>query len=142
MKQIIFNLVYFCAAFFFFSCSKEKDANGDITVENLSGTYELKALTWMSGSTNVNVYELLDDCEKDNLIRLNVDKTANYIDAGIVCSPPEEENGTWYLSGDSLYLSNGADGGKIKSFDGTTLVLTGSPASDPGVTATTTLQKK
>jgi hypothetical protein len=123
MKQIIFNLVYFCAAFFFFSCSKEKDANGDITVENLSGTYELKALTWMSGSTNVNVYELLDDCEKDNLIRLNVDKTANYIDAGIVCSPPE-------------------DGGKIKSFDGTTLVLTGSPASDPGVTATTTLQKK
>lgn len=142
MKRNYFHFLIVLVSFVFFACKKDANTNADITIENLSGTYELKALTWTSGGTTTNIYDLIDDCEKDNLIKLNTDKTANFIDAGIACTPPEDENGTWSLSGDSLYLSNGSDGGKIKSFDGKILVITGQPAGEPGVTATTTLQKK
>lgn len=127
------------------ACSKGDNSAGvntNLTVQSLSGTYSLKALTWQSSGITVNVYDQLDDCEKDDLIKLNADKTANFIDAGIMCAPPGDDTGTWDLKGDSLYTSGSDLTSKIQSFDGKTLVLTGSPPNEPGVKATTTLQKQ
>lgn len=125
----------------FSACKKNSDNKVQPTEDNLAGTYKLTGLTWVYMGQTINVYDSLDDCEKDNLFRLNADLTLDFIDAGMVCSPPEDDTGTWYLSNDSLYLGDG-NGAKIKSFDGTTLVLTGVPDSDPDVTATTTLKKQ
>jgi len=121
-------------------CQKEvnEKLSTPITVNSLSGTYGLVALTWTYGGATHNIYDSLDACEKDNLIKLNTNFTTNYIDAGIVCNPPEDDIGIWSLVGDSLYFD--AIGSKITSFDGTTLILTG--FASPGVPATTTLTKK
>lgn len=137
--------IFFAATFIVFSaiaCSKKNDNNNSITVENLSGTYALKALVWKLGTESINVYEALDACDKDNLIRLNADLTAGFIDDGIMCTPPENATGTWRLSGDSLYLSSSDLGGKITSFDGTTLVITGTVENQPSAVGTTTLKKQ
>lgn len=137
--------IFITATFIAFSaiaCSKKNDNNNVITVQNLSGTYALQGLVWKVGTESVNVYEALDDCQKDNLVRLNEDMTAGQIDAGQMCSPPENATGTWRLSGDSIYLSSSSMGGKITSFDGTTLVITGAVENQPSVTGTTTLKKQ
>jgi hypothetical protein len=145
MKKI-FTLVVVCICLFnFLSCSKEKSTNDDnagITIESLSGTYALKALIWQSGSISADVYSQLDDCEKDNLIKLNTDKTVNYLDAGTVCSPPENDNGAWDLQGDSLYFTTTGNAAKIQSFDGKILILSGAPPNEPDIKATTTLEKQ
>ena len=145
MKNTLFSIVVYCFIVTLTSCNKKdssKETDTSLTIENLSGTYGLKALIWKSGSVSVNVYDQLDDCEKDNLIKLNTDKTANLIDAGTVCSPPEDDNGIWDLKGDSLFISSTGIASKIKSYDGKILVLTGAPPNDPTVEATTTLEKK
>jgi hypothetical protein len=145
MKNTIYSILFIVTLITLTACNKKdssKETDTSLTIENLSGTYGLKALIWKSGSVSVNVYDQLDDCEKDNLIKLNPDKTANLIDAGTACSPPEDDNGTWDLKGDSLFISSTGIASKIKSYDGKILVLTGAPPNDPTVEATTTLEKK
>jgi len=124
------------------ACKKSVNSGSSLTIENLAGTYGLKALVWTYNGININVYDSVPDCERDNLARLNTDKTVNFIDAGIVCDPPENEDGTWDLRNDSLIFSTNFTSAKIQSFDGKTLVLSGTPDGQPGVTATTTLEKQ
>ena len=121
------------------ACTKNEDnshSNHSISIAGIAGTYKLAATTLTNGGITVNSYDLLDDCEKDNLIRLNPDLSANFIDAGNVCNPPDVGNGNWHLSGDSLFLDS--EGVKIKSFDGKTLVLTGY-VNDSGIIDSTTV---
>jgi hypothetical protein len=124
------------------ACQKTNNANSSLSVNNLSGTYGIKAVTWTFMGATVNVYDSFPACEKDNLIKLNQDLTVNYIDTGMVCTPSESVNGNWALKGDSIYISTTLQTAKIKSFDGKTLVLTGSVDSTNTITGTTTLQKQ
>jgi len=144
MKKV--SLLTLAAALFIIAitaCQKSgSSSNNAITVENLSGTYSLKALLWSYGGISINVLDSLDACEKDNLVKLNTDKTVNFIDAGIVCDPPSDDNGMWDLKGDSIKFSNNLTSAKIESYDGKTLVLSGTPDGVPGVIATTTLVKQ
>lgn len=142
MKKIPVCLVILCLIFSAISCKKKDDVhnNSDLTIENLTGTYALVALRWEANGQSINVYNELDDCDKDNLIKLNTDKTLNFIDAGLVCDPSATENGTWNLVNNLLYLEDNVS--TIKSFDGQTLVLVGNPDSEPTVTATSTLKKQ
>jgi hypothetical protein len=144
MKKV--SLLTLAAALFIIAitaCQKSgSSSNNAITVENLSGTYSLKALLWNYGGISINVLDSLDACEKDNLVKLNTDKTVNFIDAGIVCDPPSDDNGMWDLKGDSIKFSNNLTSAKIESYDGKTLVLSGTPDGVPGVIATTTLVKQ
>lgn len=125
------------------ACQKSNSpASTSLTVSNLSGTYGIKAVTWTFMGATVNVYDSFPACEKDNLIKLNPDLTVNYIDTGMVCAPSQSVNGNWALKGDSIYISTTLQTAKIKSFDGKTLVLTGSVDSTNTITGTTTLQKQ
>ena len=145
MKNSAFVILVYIFIFTLVSCNKKdssKEADNSLTIENLSGTYGLKALVWKSESISVDVYDQLDECEKDNLIQLNTDKTANLIDAGVVCSPPENENGTWDLKGDSIFISSTDIAAKIQSYDGKILILTGAAPNQLATEATTTLEKK
>jgi hypothetical protein len=148
-KQLIPGLFLFLILFTIISCQKSIDdfantgnVNAAHTVANISGTYALKSLTWTYLGTSISVYDSLAACEKDDLYKFNPDMTLNLIDAGIVCTPPGDATESWLLRGDSIFLGASTNGAKIKSFDGTTLVLTGAPLSDPGVNAVTTFVKK
>lgn len=142
-RTLLYTLAAWLFAIGFLACTKSADTNNSaLTIENISGTYALKGLVWNFGGFNINVFDSLEACQKDNLIKFNTDKTVDYIDAGTVCAPPEDDNGTWDLQGDSLIFSSNYSNAKIQSFDGTTLVLTGVPEGEPGTTATTTLQKQ
>jgi len=144
-KSSLFTLIATMVVSAFIACQKSGSSSSNInaiTVENLSGTYGIKALLWNYGGITINVLDSLDACDKDNLVKLNTDKTVDFIDAGVVCDPPSDDNGTWDLKGDSIKFSNNFASAKIESFDGKTLVLSGAPDGVPGVTATTTLVKQ
>ena len=148
-KKLIPCIAIAAAIFMIASCQKSIDdfattgnTNAAYTVANISGTYSLKSLTWTYLGTSISVYDSLDACEKDDLYKFNTNMTLDLIDAGIVCSPPGTDTEPWLLRNDSIFLGASTSGAKIKSFDGTTLVLSGTPVSDPGVNAVTTFVKK
>ena len=129
-----------------FNACKKSDNNNNSsakTVANLSGTYGITSITANVFGASVNLYDSLPACDQDNLIQLDTNLTAHFIDANIVCVPPSDSTGTWSLSSgaDTIYVAGGAS--YIKSFDGKTLVLTNQEnISGFPVTATTTLSKK
>src|SRR5215216_3328223 len=102
-RTLAYTLLAWIFVVGFLACKKSvSNNNSAITIENICGTYALKGLVWIIGEFNFNVYDSLDACQKDNLIKFNTDKTINYIDAGTVCTPAEDDNGTWDLQGDSI----------------------------------------
>jgi hypothetical protein len=127
---------------------KKSDSNtnnpGARTVQNLSGSYNLTAITASVLGATLNLYDSLPACDQDNVIELDTNKMARFIDAGVKCVPPSDSTGVWSLSSntDTLYVAGSAN--FIKSWDGKTLILTsleslgGIPVP---VTATTTLVK-
>jgi hypothetical protein len=125
------------------ACKKSSGTSNARTVANLSGSYNLTALTASLSGLSVNLYDSLPVCERDNVIQLNSNLTAQFIDAGTVCVPPSDSSGTWSLSAntDTIYVAGSAS--YIKSWDGATLVLTNAETiSGFPVVATTTLVKK
>jgi hypothetical protein len=133
-----------CLLFLAVAACKKSDKNNDSrTMTNVAGTYNLTALTANLGGISFNVYDTLPACEKDNQIILSANGDAQFVDAGVTCTPAEDSTGTWSLSAkaDSLYLGNQA--GFIKSFDGKTIVLVSSEQfGGVPLQATTTLTKQ
>ncbi|HTB25975.1 MAG TPA: lipocalin family protein [Puia sp.] len=128
-----------------FACKKSNNnsPSNARTVANFSGQYNLTALSGSIFGVTVNLYDSLPACDRDNVIQLNSNLTANFIDSGVQCNPPSDSSGVWSLSAntDTLYVANSAN--FINSWDGTTLVLTGSQeVSGFQATVTTTLVKK
>jgi hypothetical protein len=115
------------------------------TIQNFSGSYNLTAITASVLGLNVNLYDSLPVCDRDNVIELDTNKMARFIDAGVACVPPSDSTGVWSLSSntDTLYVAGMAN--FIKSWDGKTLMLS-SVESIGGipvpVTAVTTLVKR
>ena len=144
MQKILFSATAFVLLIVFYSCKKSNDAPSNArTVQNISGSYNYAGLSYTSGSVTINEFDSLNICEKDNILKFNTNLTYNFIDTGVVCTPPEGGSGTWNLSakGDSLYLDS--DPAFIKSWDGKTLVVTAVVQTAPAlITATTTLVKK
>lgn len=125
------------------ACKKSDSVSNARTVQNLSGTYSLVALTANILGVSVKLYDSLPPCERDNLIQLNADGNAQFIDANTKCSPPSDSTGTWSLSAntDTIYVAGNAS--FIQSWDGKTLVLNNNEKVNGfPVVATTTLAKQ
>ncbi len=75
------------------------------------GNYNLTALKASILGVTVNLYDSLPACEQDNVIQLNADLTAQFIDSGTKCVPPSDSTGTWSLSSntDTLYVAGSAN---------------------------------
>lgn len=117
------SLILF-AALFFTACKKEKTSS-DITKENISGTYTLKAATATSaltGSQTINLYDMMLPCEKDDQVTLKADYTVLYTDAGTKCEEPGDDTGTWSLAGNTITIDG--ETATIEKFDGITLIIT------------------
>ena len=148
MRKIALAASIVCSILVINAC-KKSDSNSSNpsarTVQNLSGSYKLTAITASALGANINLYDSLPACDQDNVIELDTNKTAHFIDAGVKCVPPSDSTGTWSLSSntDTIYVSGTAN--FIKSWDGKTLMLNsvenlgGIPVP---ITATTTLVKQ
>lgn len=111
------------------ACSKSSSNSSDnktaITRENLAGKYKITSFKVSISGGPEQEYNF-SACQKDDYYQLNLDSTANYVDAGVQCSPPGDASGRWTLSGNNITISAGNTiQGVIQSFDGTVLVVTG-----------------
>ena len=113
--------------FSFFSCKKNEGKNSTCTsdVASISGSYKITAYTYKASATSpeVDYYNILfpDACDRDNVLRFDANGTYELIDAGMVCSPPGDDNGTWTASGNTMTVDGEALA--IQSFDCKTLIL-------------------
>lgn len=138
-----YSLLLASAVMLFVACKKSDKTNTSRTMANMAGTYGLTALTATEAGITFNVYDTLPLCERDNLIELNANGSAQFIDAGLACTPPQDSTGAWHLSAnaDSIYLGNEA--ALINSFNGKTLVLSSQQSiSGFSFSATETLVKQ
>ena len=120
MKKIFLPLALI--ATLTFSCKKDKDEDKqvDVTKENLVGTYKLKSEE--SKVNGVVIDDQTEACQKDDLLILKANDTYESNDAGVVCDPPENYDGTWGLQGKILLFDGDAEG-TISSFNGKDLVI-------------------
>jgi hypothetical protein len=140
MKKFLTTPILF---FLFISCNKDDNPpTCTTTTATLAGTYKIIANTYKETPTSdeEDQYALKDACEKDDLLVLNSNNTYNATDAGIACSPPNDESGSWSLSGSNLTIDG--EPVTIKSFDCKTLVLISMDVFVTGAQISLTLQKQ
>jgi hypothetical protein len=151
MRKIILAVSAIAIILVINACKKSDSATSNAkTVQNLSGTYGITAISVTASGLTIDEFATLVACEKDNLIILKTDLTLTYNDAGVVCTPSEEATGTWSLSSnsDTLKVSGIPSfptgiNGYIKSWDGKTMVLTSAQtANGIPTTASITMLKK
>lgn len=142
MKLALMVMVYGST---FFSCKKEKNGESGcpLSIANLSGAYKLTALQYKANANaaSADYLAFMDDCEKDDILRLKIDGTYVNDDAGSVCDPATTAQGTWQLHGNTL-TSDGKLNGTVASYDCKTLVYYIENAINPGDKLTFTLVKQ
>ncbi len=143
MRKLLFFVTLFFVFVLFFStnsCSK-KDSSVTPTIANIAGTYTYTETAQKTSGPVYNPLDSLDPCKQDDEIRFNTDSTYDYIDAGVVCNPPDSYTSTWILPNSStLLLGSGIY--TIASFNNKTLVLTNTDNSTvPAITYTITLTR-
>lgn len=130
MKKLFILLA---ALVLIFSCKKD-NKSCSINVTSISGTYKITAYTYKStqSSPEVDYYTILfpDACDRDNLLKFDTNGSYQLIDAGLVCSPSGNDNGTWSLSGNSMVIDG--DATTIESFDCKTLVFSNTDVDQQG----------
>ena len=124
----------------FVSCKKEDKAYV-ATKENLTGSYKITGLTYAGvnviNHTNED-HNVVEACERDDLMTLNANSTYIVTDAGTACDPSSDDTGSWeFVSSTSVTIDG--ETGTIKSWNGKTLVV---EAQDSGVTVVTTLSRQ
>lgn len=102
-------------------CKKDKD-DVPVTVENLVGTYTITTITTNGQKFAPADFPGFADCETDDEYKLNADMTADYIDAGLQCTPPDNHKSTWALQSDNK-IEIVDMSGTIAGFDGRNLVV-------------------
>lgn len=125
MKKILFASAL---ALVFVACKKDKDEDTatPITMQSLSGTYAMGAVTVKMGTSPEQdvTNSVYDPCEKDDHVTLASTGTVTYIDAGTRCSPPGDGTGTWSLTAGNTKISMDGVEMTIQSFTNNVLKLT------------------
>lgn len=123
MKKMFFALSV--VALLATSCKKddaEKSSNVTATKENLTGSYMLSKVAAQVGSYPesdvTNVY--LEQCDRDDIYKLNADDTYQVVDAGEQCD--NDYQGDWSLTNATTIVIDG-DTYTIRKFDGKSLEL-------------------
>lgn len=127
----------------FLACKKSSNntPSDSRTMANMAGTYDIVSVDATLGGIPANDY--IPACDKDNKVVLTANGNAQFVDAGVVCTPASDSTGSWHLSSnaDSIYLGNQAN--FIQSFDGKKLVaVTTGQALGQTAVLTTTLTKE
>ena len=139
MKKITSLLLL---AVLFFSCDKKDECSTNAA--SISGTYKITAYTYKASPTSADqdYYPILfsDACERDDELTFNSNGTYQKTDVGVVCAPPQNDNGSWSLSGNTLTVDGNPE--NIESFDCKTLIVATTDFNVPGDKLKITLVKK
>jgi len=111
--------VFLLAVVLLLSCNPE-EVECNTSVANISGPYRVTAYGYKQTPTSPEVI-FPDDCDRDDIYTFRSNGTYEMKDAGLVCSPPDDETGTWTFDGNALTI----DGypATIESFDCKTLII-------------------
>lgn len=127
------------------SCKKDKPAAPDcsISLNGLAGSYKLTKLEYKLTPTAPvqDFFQLMPDCEKDDVVTLKNNGTYTYADAGTVCNPNGNNGGNWSVNG-NVINSDGTINGTISSYDCKTLVFYATGINLPGDKYTFTMVKQ
>ena len=125
--------VFICCLVLLFSC-KEKPVECSTSVANISGSYKVTAYGYKQTPTSPeeDYYPIIfpDACDRDDIYTFNTNGTYLMKDAGLVCSPPDDETGTWTFAGNAMTI----DGlpASLESFDCKTLIISTTGINVPG----------
>jgi hypothetical protein len=123
MKKLLFILL---SAFILCSCKKDKDESAcSSTATSIAGAYRITAITYKASATSpeMDYYNSVfpDACDRDDVMSFNINGTYLLTDAGIVCSPPNTDNGSWSVAGNTMTIDG--DPATIESYNCQTLVV-------------------
>jgi hypothetical protein len=142
MKKII--LVAVILLVMVSSCKKEDSTPAPCLtdISSIAGIYKITVAKYKASSSSPeqDFFATLLACEKDNIIKLNANGTADYQDAGTVCTPNSTYSSTWSLNGSSITMDGST--GTIQLFDCKKLVVVASGAIVPGDIFTVTYEKQ
>lgn len=139
MKKIIISA--FILATTVMACKKDPVAC-TTNMASIAGSYKIIAAKYKASSTapEQDFFSTLPACEKDDIIKLNANGTADYQDAGTACTPNSTYSSTWSLSGNTITMDGTP--GTIQLFDCKKLVVTGTGTLVPGDILTVTYEKQ
>ncbi len=120
MKKIAPALLLF---FFSNTSCKRATENPPVTKENIVGTWQLTAKRMSAtGIPEQDAFTTLNECEKDDLYRFNIDDSFSYIDSGVTCETNGTSTGVWQLNGEVIAFMG--QSGKITNFNGSSMHIT------------------
>jgi uncharacterized lipoprotein YehR (DUF1307 family) len=125
------------------SCKKKDSAPTCTTnMASIAGSYKTLSIKYKANNSSPeqDFFALLDACEKDDIVKLNANGSADYQDAGIPCTPNSSYTSTWSLNGNSITMDGTQ--GTIQLFDCKKLVVTASGALIPGDIFTVTYERQ
>ena len=134
MKKIIFFLIL--TVLIFSACKKDNDTPSCTTnAASIAGAYKITAVTYKANasSSEMDYFNILfsDACERDNVYTFQTNGTYQLKDAGAVCSPDGDDNGSWsFVSVNNLTIDG--DPITLESFDCKTLILVNTDTQVPG----------
>ena len=108
------------------ACSKDpKPPACETNSTSVAGAYKITAVKYKSSASasEVDYMNVLfpDACDRDNIYTFNANGTYIIKDAGTVCSPNGDDNGTWSLSGSTMVIDG--DPTALEKFDCKDLVI-------------------
>jgi len=123
MKKATFIVL---SAIVLFSCTGDKDELQPCTISTaaISGAYKIISMLYKENASapETEVFPIwFEACQRDDVLTFDTNGTYQDADAGIKCSPPDDDNGTWTLSGNTMTIDS--DPTTLESFDCKTLVL-------------------
>ena len=141
MKKIIFLTLI--TALFITAC--KKDPSCTTNAASIAGAYKITAVTYKASasSAEIDYFNTLfpDACDRDNVYTFQTNSTYQIKDAGAVCSPNGDDNGTWsFVSPNNMTIDG--DPNIIENFDCKTLVLVNTDIQTAGDRLKLTLTKQ
>ena len=142
MKKIIFLPIM--TALFIASCKKNNDSSCTTNAASISGRYKITAVTSKenASSPEMDYINILfpDACERDDVYTFQTNSSYQIKDAGSVCSPAGDDDGTWSVSGNTVVIDG--DATTIESFNCKTLVFVNTDTQIAGDKLKFTLTKQ
>ncbi len=142
MKKIFLIAI---TALFVIACKKEKnDSSCTADAASIAGAYKITAVTYKANASAAeqDYFNILfpDPCEQDDVYTFQVNGTYQIRDAGTVCSPSGDDNGTWSVSGNTMVIDG--DATAIENFNCKTLVIMNTDTDITGDQLKLTLTKQ
>jgi len=142
MKKII-SLSFF-AGLFITACKSGPEPVCKTDATSIAASYRITAVTYKSTPTSpeedyMNIL-FPDACQRDDVYTFQTNGTYLLKDVGSVCSPSNDDNGSWSVSGNNMIIDG--DPTAIESFDCKFLIISNTDIQNTGDKLKLTMTKQ